>query len=163
MGRIDPAAVTPEAYEAVCGLAHHARRTVDPVVLELVERRVRLLHADTDAVPPPQADPAPAPDSPDGSGRRREGGDCGGGEVSGGTAVADLRDTPDIDERQRTALALTDALTRLGEGGVPDHVWDAAARVWSERELAELTIAIATVDARNRQAAAGRLRARAHG
>ncbi|WP_434741349.1 carboxymuconolactone decarboxylase family protein [Micromonospora sp. SH-82] len=128
MGRIDPAAVTPEAYEAVCGLAHLARRTVDPAVLELVERRVRLLHDDTDAVPPPQDDPA-----------------------------------PDVDERKRTALALTDALTRLGEGGVPDHVWDAAARVWSERELAELTIAIATVDARNRQAAAGRLRTRAHG
>ena len=40
-------------------------------------------------------------------------------------AVAAWREAPFFDERERAALALTDAVTRLGEHGVPDDVWDA--------------------------------------
>lgn len=65
-------------------------------------------------------------------------------------AVAAWREAPFFTERERTALALTDAVTRLGEHGVPDDVWDAAAKVWSERELADLVMAIATINVWNR-------------
>src|SRR5215471_10479381 len=39
------------------------------------------------------------------------------------------RENPDHTERERAALALTEAVTRLEPGGVPDAVWDAAAAV----------------------------------
>ena len=60
------------------------------------------------------------------------------------------REAPFFDERERTALALTDAVTRLGEHGVPDDVWDAAAKVWPEKELADLSMAVATINVWNR-------------
>ncbi|WP_243709710.1 carboxymuconolactone decarboxylase family protein [Micromonospora sp. 15K316] len=58
--------------------------------------------------------------------------------------------TPFFDERERAALALTDAVTRLGEDGVPDDVWETAAKVWSEEELIDLIMAIATINVWNR-------------
>ncbi|TDB89227.1 carboxymuconolactone decarboxylase family protein, partial [Micromonospora fluostatini] len=72
-------------------------------------------------------------------------------------AVAAWHEAPFFDERERAALALTDALTRLGDHGVPDEVWDAAARVWSEKEVADLVVAIATINVWNRIVAATRL------
>lgn len=60
------------------------------------------------------------------------------------------REVPYFTERERAALALTDAVTRLGEHGVPDEVWDEAAKVWSEKELADLIVAIATINVWNR-------------
>src|SRR4029079_13697897 len=47
-------------------------------------------------------------------------------------AVAAWRESPFFDERERAALALTDAMTRLTEVGVPDEVYDAAAAAFSE-------------------------------
>src|ERR1044072_7435079 len=38
-------------------------------------------------------------------------------------------------ERERTALALTEAITELGDGHVPDAVYQPAAQVFSDREL----------------------------
>ncbi len=45
---------------------------------------------------------------------------------------------------------MTDAVTKLGEHGVPDDVWDAASKVWSEKALADLVLAIATINVWNR-------------
>ena len=55
-----------------------------------------------------------------------------------------------FDQRERAALALTDAITRLGEHGVPDDVWDAAAKEFGDEELANLVVAIATINVWNR-------------
>jgi len=40
--------------------------------------------------------------------------------------------------RERAALALTDAVTKLGEHGVPDDVWNQARVSWSEEEVANV-------------------------
>ncbi|HEX7745295.1 MAG TPA: hypothetical protein VF462_08555 [Micromonosporaceae bacterium] len=48
-------------------------------------------------------------------------------------------------------------VTRLGEHGVPDDVWDDAAKLWSERELADLVFAIATINVWNRLAISVRM------
>ncbi|MCZ2104379.1 MAG: carboxymuconolactone decarboxylase family protein [Comamonadaceae bacterium] len=55
-----------------------------------------------------------------------------------------------FDARERAALAWTESLTRLEATGAPDADYDAAAQVFSERELADLTIAIALMNAYNR-------------
>lgn len=61
------------------------------------------------------------------------------------------RETPALfDARERAALAWAESLTRVAETGAPDADYDAAAAVFSERELADLTIAIALMNAYNR-------------
>ena len=59
-------------------------------------------------------------------------------------------ETPFFSERKRAALALTEALTRLPENGVPDDVYDQAARVFSAAELGNLIGAIIAINAWNR-------------
>jgi AhpD family alkylhydroperoxidase len=67
-------------------------------------------------------------------------------------ALAAWRESPFFDERERAALALTEALTRLPEGGVADEVYDAAADAFSEDELARLIGVIIAINAWNRVA-----------
>ncbi|GAA4520464.1 carboxymuconolactone decarboxylase family protein [Actinoallomurus oryzae] len=57
-------------------------------------------------------------------------------------------------EREQAALALTDAVTRLGEHGVPDAVWAAAAEQFDEKELVRVLMAIVTINGWNRLAVA---------
>jgi AhpD family alkylhydroperoxidase len=65
-------------------------------------------------------------------------------------ALAAWHESSFFDERERAALALTEALTRLPEGGVPDAVYDAAADVYSEDELGRLMGVIIAINAWNR-------------
>lgn len=67
------------------------------------------------------------------------------------TAAA-WREAPYFSDAERAALALAEAVTRLADrpDPVPDHVWDEAARHYSEPQLAALTVAIATINAFNR-------------
>lgn len=62
-----------------------------------------------------------------------------------------------FDARENAALALTDAVTRLGEDGVSDAVWNAAAAHFSEAELGNLLLGIATINVWNRIGVATRL------
>ncbi|MDT5049228.1 MAG: hypothetical protein QOG75_5126, partial [Mycobacterium sp.] len=41
-------------------------------------------------------------------------------------------------ERERAALALTEAITELGDGHVPDEVYTRAAAIFTERELGQV-------------------------
>ncbi|SCG59928.1 carboxymuconolactone decarboxylase family protein [Micromonospora inositola] len=133
MSRINMAAVVPQAYQAVLGLEKYIQTNVDHTVLELVKLRASMLNGCAFCVDMHSRDALAAGES-----SRRL------------FAVAAWREAPFFDERERTALALTDAVTRLGEHGVPDEVWDAAAKVWSEKELADLVVAIATINVWNR-------------
>ncbi|MBB1257103.1 carboxymuconolactone decarboxylase family protein [Streptomyces sp. OF3] len=53
-------------------------------------------------------------------------------------------------ERERAALALTEAVTVLTDGFVPDDVYARAAEHFDETELAHLIAAILTINAWNR-------------
>ena len=59
--------------------------------------------------------------------------------------------------RERAALAWTEAVTRVADGHVPDAVYDEVRTVLQEKELADLTLAVATINAWNRLAIAGRI------
>ncbi|MCL7460113.1 carboxymuconolactone decarboxylase family protein [Micromonospora echinofusca] len=133
MQRINVAEVAPQAYQAVLGLEKYVRANVGHTVLELVKLRASMLNGCAFCVDMHSRDALAAGESD----RRL-------------FAVAAWREAPFFDERERTALALTDAVTRLGEHGVPDDVWDAAAKVWPEKELADLLMAIATINVWNR-------------
>jgi AhpD family alkylhydroperoxidase len=67
-------------------------------------------------------------------------------------AVAAWRDAPYFTDAERTALALTEALTRLSDlpEGIPDKIWEEAMRHYDERVLAGLILAIAAINVWNR-------------
>ncbi len=54
--------------------------------------------------------------------------------------------------RERAALALSESVTQIGAGGVPDSVWNEAAAQFNEAELVPLLMAIATINVWNRLA-----------
>jgi AhpD family alkylhydroperoxidase len=60
-------------------------------------------------------------------------------------------ETPFFTDRERAALAWTEAVTRIG-GGVPDDLYAEARQQFSEKELVDLTWAVAAINAWNRVA-----------
>jgi AhpD family alkylhydroperoxidase len=56
--------------------------------------------------------------------------------------------------RERAALAWTEAVTKLPEGGIPDELYERVRGQLSEKELSDLTFAIMTINAWNRAAIA---------
>ena len=66
------------------------------------------------------------------------------------------REAPFFTARERAALALTEAATRLVDGPVPESVVAEAARHFSEVELAELLWTITVINAWNRLGATAR-------
>ncbi len=72
------------------------------------------------------------------------------------------RESPYYTERERAALAWTESVTLVADTGVPDDVFESACVHFSEAELADLTLAIATINAWNRLSIAARLPAGAY-
>ena len=60
------------------------------------------------------------------------------------------RDAPFYTERERAALAWTEALTLVTEGHVPDEVFNEVQRHFNEQELAGLSLAIVSINGWNR-------------
>ena len=70
-------------------------------------------------------------------------------------ALAGWHEIPDwYTDRERAALALTESVTRIGERGVPDPVWEQARAQFSDPELVDLLLAIAAINVWNRLAVA---------
>jgi len=55
-------------------------------------------------------------------------------------------------DRERAALALTEAVTRIADAGVPDKIWSEAAKLFSDAEIVRLLMAIAVINVWNRLA-----------
>lgn len=62
------------------------------------------------------------------------------------------RETPFFSDRERAALAWTEALTLLPETAAPDEVYELAREHFSEKELVDLTMAIVAINGWNRLA-----------
>jgi AhpD family alkylhydroperoxidase len=59
-------------------------------------------------------------------------------------------ESPYYNDRERAALAWTEAVTNVREGHVPDEVYEQVRRSFSEKELAELTLAVVAINGWNR-------------
>lgn len=66
------------------------------------------------------------------------------------------RECPYYTDRERAALEWTEAVTLITNGHVPDGVYEEVRRHFSEKELSNLTLAVATINAWNRLNIAGR-------
>jgi AhpD family alkylhydroperoxidase len=60
------------------------------------------------------------------------------------------REFPFYSEREQAAFAWTEAVTRLDEGHVPDDIYEQARAQFNDKELADLTLAVAAINAWNR-------------
>jgi AhpD family alkylhydroperoxidase len=60
------------------------------------------------------------------------------------------RESPLYSDRERAALAWTEAVTLVSQTRVPDEVYEEARRNFSEEELVKLTVAVAAINAWNR-------------
>ena len=60
------------------------------------------------------------------------------------------REAPFYTERERAALAWTEAVTKLADGHVPDEVYSQATAAFTDNELAALTLAIVQINGWNR-------------
>ncbi|MFI8073165.1 carboxymuconolactone decarboxylase family protein [Streptomyces sp. NPDC086033] len=67
------------------------------------------------------------------------------------------RETPFFTARERAALALTEAVTLVHDGQVPDAVYAEAAEVFDETQIAALIWAATVINAYNRIAIATRM------
>ena len=127
--RMNMQTVAPDAYKAVFGLEKYARANVDPTLYELVKLRASYLNGCAYCID-----------------MHTKAAIAAGETTQRLFGLAAWRDTEFFTSRERAAIALTDEVTRLGPDGVTDEVWDGAAKAFSERELADLLMAIATIN-----------------
>ena len=72
-------------------------------------------------------------------------------------AVAAWHEAPFFDDKERAALALTDAVTLISDEHVPREVWEEASANFEPDELAQLVWAITVINAWNRIAITTRM------
>ena len=138
--RIDLIKLAPKGYQAVAGLDQYVRTTLAPDRLEMIKLRASMLNGCAYCVDMHSRNALEAAES-----TRKL------------FAVAAWREAPFFDAKERAALALTDWVTKLGEHGVPDDVWDEAIKEWDEKGVADLVVAISLVNLWNRLAVSTRI------
>jgi AhpD family alkylhydroperoxidase len=62
------------------------------------------------------------------------------------------REAPFYSDRERAALAWTEAVTQISEGPAEDEVYEEARCYFNEKEITDLTLAIIAINAWNRLA-----------
>jgi AhpD family alkylhydroperoxidase len=132
--------LAPHINKAMNALDAAARRvSLEAPLLELVRARASQLNGCAYCVDTHSRDAIDGGDSP----RRL-------------FALPVWRETPFFTARERAALELTEAATRLTDGRVSDEVYALAAAQFTDVELAELIWAIAVINAWNRLGATAR-------
>lgn len=64
--------------------------------------------------------------------------------------VSAWKESPLFSERERAALAYTEAVTLISDGGVPDSLYEATREHFSDEELVKLSVAIGMINVWNR-------------
>ncbi|MGW6583502.1 carboxymuconolactone decarboxylase family protein [Streptomyces globisporus] len=132
--RLNFAKAAPKAFRAVIGLDAAAREGLDPTLVELVQIRASHLNRCAYCLHMHTTDARRA------------------GESEERLHMVAVWQEADhfFTDREQSALALTDAVTRIGDAGVPDEVYDRAAAHFTEEELAHLLALIFTINTWNR-------------
>lgn len=137
--RLNMVEVAPGAYPVVLGLEKYCVKNVDSTVLELIKLRASVINGCAYCVDMHSHDALSK------------------GETTERLfQVAAWHDAACFTDRERAALALTDQVTRIADGGVSDEVWAEVRAHWSEEETANLIMAIATINVWNRMNVATR-------
>jgi AhpD family alkylhydroperoxidase len=135
--RIDIQKVDPAAVKAMLGLEAYAARSsrLDPALRELVKFRASQINGCAYCLDMHSKD----------------------ARANGETeqrlyALSAWRETPFFTDRERAALAWTEAITLISETHAPDSLYAEVREFFSEEELVDLTLAIVAINGWNRLA-----------
>lgn len=132
--RLDPRTAAPEAMNAISNLHAYVRNCgLDHKLLELVKLRASQVNGCAWCMDMHSKELRAA-----------------GEDEQKLHLLSAWRECPFYSERERAALAWTEALTLLKGGNVPDEVFAAARSQFSEEELVKLTVAIVAINGANR-------------
>ncbi len=131
---------SPAGYRRVNALDSYVMENLDTELVNFIYLRASLINGCTYCVDAHSVDLA-----------------AGGTDPRRIYSVTTWRESEFYSERERAAFALTEAITVLGETGIDDQVWDAAAALFSEKELADVVLAISMINVWNRIAISTRM------
>ena len=134
--RLNAKAIAPDAYTALRGLQNYVDGCgIEKPLLELIKVRASQINGCAFCIAMHTAD-----------------------AVKGGERHARLhllnawRETELFTARERAALTLTEAVTRIADAHVPDEVYAEARQQFSDKEVVDLAYAIFAINAWNRLA-----------
>ena len=132
--RLDPREAAPEAMKAISNLHNFVRECgLDHMLLELVKLRASQINGCAWCMDMHSKELRAA-----------------GEKEQRLHLLSAWRECHFYSERERAALAWTEALTLLTDGNVPDDVFDTARAQFSDEELVKLTVAIVAINGANR-------------
>ena len=139
--RLEAQKVSPAAYHAMLGLETFVRKSskLESSLIELVKMRASQINGCAYCIDMHSKDARS-----EGESEQRL------------YALNAWRLTPFFTDRERAALAWTEAVTLITDGHVPDSVYEEARQRFSEEELVNLTLAVVTINGWNRLACAFR-------
>lgn len=134
--RIDGPAASPGAYRAMLGLEKHLRQCgLEGPLLDLVRMRASQINGCAFCLDMHSKDARAA------------------GETEQRLYLLNAwREAPCYTDRERAALAWTEALTLVADSHVPDAVYAEARQQFSEEELVNLALAVVAINGWNRLA-----------
>ena len=129
--------VDPGAYQAILAMERYVRAgTLDPALTALVRLRASQLNGCAFCLDMHAAEARSA-----------------GVEQRRLDILSAWREAPSFfTERERAAFELTESMTRIGEAGVPDSLWDDVTRHFDKKETVRLLMAICAINVWNRMA-----------
>ena len=138
--RFNPYALSPDGYKAMVGLETYlAKCGLETNLIHLIKLRASQLNGCAYCIDMHWKDLRTAGESE----QRLYGLDA-------------WEESPYYNDRERAALRWTEAVTNLHQGHVADEVYESVRAQFSEKELADLTLAVATINAWNRIAISSR-------
>lgn len=132
--RINISKVAPKAIEAMMGLEKYIHASgLDKTIYELIKTRASQINGCAYCINMHTRDAIKL------------------GETTQRLFMLDAwRETQLYTEKERAALALTEAMTLIAGKEVPDDIYDNAASLFTEQELAAIIMTIVTINAWNR-------------
>jgi AhpD family alkylhydroperoxidase len=139
--RLNPFKAAPKAYQAMAALGHYADSAgLERPLLELVKMRSSQINGCAYCLDMHSKDARAL------------------GETEQRLYLLDAwRESPFYTDRERAALEWTEAVTLITEGHVPDDVYERVKLQFTPEELANLTLAIVTINGWNRLSIAFRI------
>lgn len=134
--RLDFETVNPAALRAMMGLDGHVRKSgLDKSLLELIKTRASQINRCAFCIDMHTKDARHM------------------GETEQRLyALNAWEETPFFTPAERAALALTEAVTRIGDHGVPDELYEEVSRHFTAEQITQVLMAIITINAWNRLA-----------
>ncbi|HVU27124.1 MAG TPA: carboxymuconolactone decarboxylase family protein [Verrucomicrobiae bacterium] len=138
--RMDYVKAAPDGYQAISALESYVRQSgLEHSLLELVKTRASQINGCAFCLD-----------------MHTRGARAAGETEQRLYTLSAWEETPFFTDRERAALAWTEAVTRVADTHVPDDVYERVRRQFTEKELADLTLAIVAINGWNRLSVAFR-------